>query len=146
MPLAICWDGRSGACSADIADDADGPEVAEFTVCGRAVDIPVAGSALPGGQSPLVGFFRAAQLPGSVATGVAPLVCTDDAVIVDAVEFVEVVDEIEVEEFCRWAVFLGPGVNILLTSSDMPPRPLPLDVHPIRVLGWNDKGDATAVI
>ena len=57
-----------------MAEDADGPEVAELTVCGRAVDIPVAGSALPGGQRPLVGFFRAAQLPASAAVGVAPLV------------------------------------------------------------------------
>ena len=59
---------------ADRPDVADGPEVAEFTVCGRAVDMPVAGSAFPGGQKPLVGFFRAAHLDSSVDAGAAPLV------------------------------------------------------------------------
>ena len=59
---------------AERPDDAEGPDVAEFTVCGRAVEIPVAGSALPGGHRPRVGFFRAAQLPASAVAGTAPFV------------------------------------------------------------------------
>lgn len=55
--------------------------------------------------------------------------------IVDAVEFVELVDAIDEEEFCRWAVLRGPVVvNILLTSSEfIAPKPLPLEVHPMRL-------------
>ena len=66
----------------------------------------------------------------------------------EAEEPVELVDAMEEDEFCRWAVLRGPGVNILLTSSEsIAPKPLPLlDVHPMRVLGWNVKGAATAVI
>ena len=86
---------------ADRPDVANGPDVAEFTVCGRAVDMPVAGSALPGGQNPRVGFLRAPHLDSSVVVGAAPLVCTDEVVIVDAVEFVELVEAIDEAEFCR---------------------------------------------
>lgn len=111
--------------------------------------MPVAASALPGGHSPLVGFFRNAQLPVSgVGVAVFPFVvaCTGGATTV-AVEVEEALDASEDEEFCRWTVFRGPGENILLTSSGfMAPKPLPLEVHPMRVLGWNDKGGATAVI
>lgn len=137
----------SGACIADSPDVAEGPEVAELTVCGRAVEIPVAGSALPGGQSPFEGLFRAAQLPASTTLEVAPLVCTEVAVMVEVEEPVELVEAMEEEEFCRWAVLRGPEVNILLTSSEfIAPKPLPLEVHPKRVLGWKVKGGATAVI
>jgi hypothetical protein len=63
------------------------------------------------------------------------------------VEDVELVDEIDEEEFWRWTLLRGPGVNILETSSEfIAPKPLPLEVHPIRVLGWNVRGGATAVI
>lgn len=56
-------------------------------------------------------------------------------------------EEMDEDEFCRWAVFRGPGVNILLTSSEfIAPKPLPLLVHPMRVLGWKESGCATAVI
>lgn len=126
----------SGVYNAEIAVDADGPEVAVLTVCGRAVDIPVAGSALPGGQSPRAGFLRCAQLPESTGVGATPLVCAAGAVIVEVEEFVELVEAIDEEEFCRWTVLRGPGVNILLTSSELiAPKPLPLEVHPMRVLG-----------
>lgn len=124
---------------AERPDVADGPDVAELTVCGRAVDMPVAGSAFPGGHRPLAGFFRAAQLPASAEVGAAtPFVCTDGAVTVEVevVELVELVEAIDEDEFCRWAVLRGPGVNILLTSSEfITPKPLPLEVHPMRVLG-----------
>lgn len=79
---------------------AEGPDVAELTVCGRAVEIPVAGSALPGGQRPFEGLFRVAQLPASVAPDPAPFACTDVAVIVE-VEEPELVEAIEDDEFCR---------------------------------------------
>lgn len=126
----------SGVCNAEIAVDADGPDVAVLTGCGRAVDMPVAGSALPGGQSPLAGFFRCAQLPASTGVVTAPLVCGAGAVMVEVEELVELVEAIDEEEFCRWTVLRGPGVNILLTSSELiAPKPLPLEVHPIRVLG-----------
>lgn len=82
-------------------DVAVGPEVAELTVCGRAVEIPVAGSAFPGGQRPFDGLFRVAQLPASAAVDAAPLVCTDVAVTVEVEEPVELVEAMEEEEFCR---------------------------------------------
>ena len=109
--------------------------------------MPVAGSDFPGGHRPLAGFLRAAQLPASVGVDPAPFVCTGDAVTVEALEAVEEVEAIEEDEFCRWAVLRGPGENILLTSSEfIAPKPLPLEVHPIRVLGWKVRGGATAVI
>ena len=98
-------------------EDADGPDVAEFTVCGRAVEMPVAGSAFPGGHRPRAGFFLAAQLPASGGVGATPLACTDDAVTVEADEAVELVDAMDEEEFCRCIVLRGAGTNILLTSS-----------------------------
>lgn len=136
-----------GADIAERPDVADGPEVAEFTGCGRAVEIPVAGSALFVGHSPLVGFFLAAQLTASFVATLGPLVCNGVAVAVDAIDDAELVDARDDEEFCRVAVLRGPGVNILLTSSGfIAAKPLPLDVHPIRVLGWKFRGGATAVI
>lgn len=58
-----------------MAEDAAPDDAAELTACGRAVDMPVAGSDFPGGQSPRVGFFRAAQLLASAGGWTAPLVC-----------------------------------------------------------------------
>ena len=100
---------------ADSPEVADGPELAALTGCGRAVDMPVAGSAFPGGQSPLVGFFLTAQLPGSGGAGATPFVCTGGAVTV-AVEDVELVEASEEDEFCRCTLLRGPGLNILWTS------------------------------
>ena len=127
----------SGACNADIAVDADGPEGAVLTVCGRAVEIPVAGSALPGGHSPLAGFFRCAQLPESTAVGVPLVCCATGAVMVavDVEELFELVEAIDDDEFCRWTVLRGAGANILLTSSELIAKPLLLELHPIRELG-----------
>ena len=119
------------------------PEVAELTACGLAVVMPFTGSALPGGQSPLVGFFRTAQLPDSPDVMLVPLVCAEDADMVDVDEFVEAMDE---EEFCRWTVLRGPEANILVPSSlFMAARPLSSAAFHV-VLGWNDKGGATAVM
>ena len=119
------------------------PEVAELTACGLAVVMPVAGSALPGGQSPRVGFFRTAQLPDSPEVTLVPLVCAEEADIVDVDELVEASEE---DEFCRCAVLRGPEANILVPSSlFMVARPLSsAELHV--VLGWNDKGGATAVM
>lgn len=78
-----------GACNAEMAEDADAPDVAELTGCGLAVVMPVAGSALPGGQSPLDGFLRTAQLPDSPEVTLVPFVCAEDADMVDVDEFVE---------------------------------------------------------
>lgn len=111
-PLAICCDGMCGACNAEIAVVADGPDVAVLTVCGRAVDSPVAGSALLGGQSALAGFFRCAQLLESVLVVATPLVCAAGCaviVVVEVEELVELVEAIDDEEFCRWTVFRGAG-------------------------------------
>ena len=142
VPLAICCEGRIGACNAEMAEDAVAPEVAELTACGLAVVIPVAGSAFPGGQSPLVGFFRTAQLPDSPDVMLVPFVCAEDAEMVDVEEFVEASDE---DEFCRWAV-LRPEANIFVPSSlFMAARPFS-SAAPHDVFGWNDKGGATAVI
>ena len=114
MPFAACCEGSIGAWSADIAEDAVGPDVAELTACGRAVLSPVAGSAFPGGHRPLVGFFRTAQLLVSPDDTLVPFVCAEDADIVDVDEFVDARDD---DEFCRVAVLRGPGANILETSS-----------------------------
>lgn len=93
-----------------MADEAVAPDVAELTGCGRAVDMPVAGSALPGGHSPRVGFFRAAQLLVVPSAGgcTAPLplplpvplllACVELADIVEVEEADEAIDELE---FCR---------------------------------------------
>lgn len=129
--------------------DADAPAFAVLTACGRAVEIPVAASALPAGHKPLAGFFRCAQPDVSTGGATAPLVCELGAVIVDVEveEDVELLEAIDDEEFCRCTVLRGPGVNILLTSSELiAPKPLPLEVHPMRVLGWKDTAGATAVI
>lgn len=103
--------------------------------------IPVAGSALPGGHNPRVGFFRTAQLPDSPDVTLVPLVCADDADMVDVEEFVEASEE---DEFCRWAVLRGPEANIL-SSLFMAARPFSSCALHV-VFGWNDKGGATAVI
>jgi hypothetical protein len=130
-----------------MAEDAEGPDVAEFTVCGRAVDSPVAGSALPGGHRPRVAFFRPVQLAESEVGGAVPLDCTEDAEMVEVDEMVELVEAREDEEFCRCAVLRGAGANILLTSFGLvSPKPLELVGHPIRLLDWKDRGAATAVI
>jgi hypothetical protein len=143
VPLAICCEGKIGACNAEMAEDAVAPEVAELTACGLAVVMPLTGSALPGGQSPRVGFFRTAQLPDSPDVMLVPLVCAEDADMVEVDEFVEAMDE---EEFCRWTVLRGPEANILVPSSlFMAARPLS-SAAPHVVFGWNDKGGATAVI
>jgi len=128
----------SGACSAEIAVAAVGPDVAVLTVCGRAVEMPVAASALLAGHKPRAGFFLCAQLPASTGVDTALVFCTTGAVMVavEVEELVELLEAIEEEEFCRDTVFRGPGVNILLTSSELiAPKPLPLEVHPMRVLG-----------
>ena len=141
--MAICCEGSIGACNADIADDAVAPVLVELTACGRAVVMPVAGSALPGGQSPLVGFFRTAQLLDSPEVTLVPFVCTEEADMVDVDEFVEASEE---DEFCRWAVLRGPEANILVPSSlFMAARPFPSAAFHV-VFGWNDKGGATAVM
>jgi hypothetical protein len=143
VPLVTCCDGSIGVCNADIAEDALAPEVAELTACGLAVVIPVAGSALPGGHSPLVGFFLTAQLPDSPEVTLVPLVCAEEADMVDVDEFVEASED---DEFCRWAVLRGPEANILVPSSVfMAARPLSSAALHV-VFGWNDKGGATAVI
>lgn len=79
-----------------MAEDAEGPEVAEVTLCGLAVDIPVAASALPGGHRPRDGFFRIDQPPGSEVGALAPLPCTDGA---DMVELEELLEATEDDEF-----------------------------------------------
>ncbi len=127
-----------------MAEEAVGPDGAELTACGRAVVMPVAGSAFPGadGHNPRVGFFRAAQLPASTDDVTLPFVCAEGADIVDVDDAVEAMDE---DEFCRCTVLRGAGVNILLTSSwFMVPKPLPL-LHPTLVYDWKS-GGATAVI
>lgn len=92
------------------------PDVAEVTACGRAVVMPVAGSAFPGGHNPRVGFLRAVQLEASApACREEPFVLVDVAEIVEVVE--DAVDAMDELEFWRCAVFRGPGVNILLISS-----------------------------
>jgi len=119
VPLAICCEGRSGVWRAEMADDAAGPEVAEPTACGRVVVMPVAGSALPGGQRPRAGFFRVAQLPSDDVALLAPFVCAEVMVEVEVVDEVELVEAREEDEFCRWTVFRAPGVKVLVTSSEL---------------------------
>ena len=146
MPFAICCEGSNGACSAEIVEDADGPDVAELTVCGRAVESPVAGSAFPAGHMPRVGFFRAAQLAASaVAVAVPFTACTVEVDAVELAEEDELVELMDEEEFCRGNVLRWP-LSILRASLSLPtPKPSPLVFHPRR-FGWRDRGAATAVI
>lgn len=108
-----------------MADEAVAPDVAALTACGRAVDIPVAGSALPGGQSPRVGFFRAAQL---LAVELSAGGCTAPLPLllgwVGLAEMVEVEEEEEFEaidelEFCRCTVLR----SISVPEPFIPPNP-----------------------
>lgn len=82
-------------------DDAVGPDVAAFTVCGLAVDMPVAGSAFPGGQRPRLGFFLVAQPLASTGACTAPFTALGVVVTVDVEEAAEEIEELE---FCRCAV------------------------------------------
>lgn len=130
-----------------MVEEAVGPVVAELTACGRAVLMPVAGSALPGGHNPRVGFFLAAQLPASDEVALTPLAAPAEGAVMVEVEVEELVEARDEEEFCRCTVLRGPVLNILLTSlSFMAPKPLPLELQPRRVLGWKLRGGATAVI
>jgi hypothetical protein len=86
-----------------MAEEAVGPLVRELTGCGRAVERPVAGSALPGGHSPRLGFFRVAQMsPFAVDGRVAPFAApgAEGAMVVE-VDEAESVEAMEDEEFCR---------------------------------------------
>lgn len=120
-----------------MADEAVAPDVTELMVCGRAVDMPVAGSALPGGHNPRVGFFRAAQLAvvvlsaGGCTAPPLPLVlplplplllgAVELAERVEVEEAVEAIDELE---FCRWTVLRADaGVNISEPEPFIPPNP-----------------------
>lgn len=110
-----------------MADEAVVPDVAELTVCGLAVDMPVAGSAFPGGHNPRVGFFRAAQLlvvellSAGGCTAPLPLVlaCVEFADMVEVDDAADAIDELE---FCRWTVFRA-GVNISEPDPFIPPNP-----------------------
>ena len=116
---------------ADSPDAADCPEDAVDTACGRAVEIPAVGSDFPAGHMPLLGFFRVAQLSDEGA--VILLVCDADAETVELDEAEELMEE---DELVRCAVFRGPGMNILLMSSELilanPFCPPLIEFHPGR--------------
>lgn len=66
--------------------------------------MPVAGSAFPGGHSPRVGFFRAAQLAASVPGAcTAPFACgcCDCCGVAEMVLVEEAVDAMDEDEFWR---------------------------------------------
>lgn len=118
-------------CSADSPEAADGPEDAVEIDCGLAVEMPDVGCDLPGGQSPRAGFFLDSQVSVVFAVPFE---------VVEVAEAVEVEDErelIEDDELVRWALFRGPGMNILPTSSwlmvPMPFGPPLTEFHPVRV-------------
>lgn len=92
-PFAICCVDSNGACSAEIADAAVGPDDAEEMACGLAADMPAVGSDFPGGHIPLFVFFRVAH--PSAVIGVFPFVGADDAVIVEAIDTCELRDALE---------------------------------------------------
>lgn len=144
VPFTEVWDGRVGACRAEMAEDAVGPDVAELTTCGRVVLMPVAASAFPEGHNPRAGFLRVGQPACSDASPFVPLDATEPA---ERVEVDEEVEANEDDEFCLCAVFRGAGPNILLTSSEfMAPCPLLPDTHPDRESDWKVKAGATAVV
>jgi hypothetical protein len=104
------------------------------------VDIPVAGSAFPGGHNPLVGFFLVAQLLGSVGGWTAPLVCGVDAE--EMVDVEDAADAMDEDEFCRWAVLrTAAGVNMLPEFISPESKPLYRGLF-----GWNELSEATAVM
>lgn len=71
-------------CKAEIAEAAEGPDVAVETDCGLAVDIPAVGSDFPGGHSPRLVFFFDAQVSPEV--DVLALFEADGAAMVAAEE------------------------------------------------------------
>ena len=115
-----------GLCSADIADAADGPEVAELTDCGRAVVMPAMGSDFVGCHMPRAVRFREFQSAAPFTApwtpfvlGAAGWVETVDVLEVEEVEARELSDE---DEFERWAVLRG--MSMRSTSALMVFRPL----------------------
>ena len=135
-----------GLCNAEIADAADGPDVAELTDCGRAVDMPAIGSDFDGCQIPRVVRFRAPQSPFTAP--LTPLVfgavdCADTVDVLEVEDARELSDE---DEFERCAVLRG--ISILSTSALMALTPFgaPLGLlHPDLLLA-RFMGGATAVI
>lgn len=103
-----------GLWRADIADAAEGPDVAELTDWGRAVDIPAIGSDLEGCHIPRVVRFREPQSPPLVC-GVDEAETTVEAEEVEEVEVEEAREFMDEEEFVRCAVLRGR--SILDTSS-----------------------------
>jgi hypothetical protein len=90
----------AGACRAEMAEAAEGPEDVEAMDWGRAVEIPAVGSAFDIGHRYLTGRF----LSTPFAAGAAPLEPEEAAEIVDELDDNE---EREEEEFERGAVFRG---------------------------------------
>jgi hypothetical protein len=133
----------AGACRADMAEAADGPDDVDATDCGLAVDIPAVGSALDIGQRYLTGRFLEAASP--VAVVPAPLEFADDAEIVEEFDEREFRED---EELDRGAVFRD--ISILLTSSALivcRPLEAPLaEPHADLDRFWKFGGGATAVI
>jgi len=126
-----------------MADAAEGPDVAEFTDCGRAVDMPAIGSDLDGCQIPRVVRFRAPQSPF-----VAPLTpfvfgaidCADTVDVLDVDDAREFSDE---DEFERGAVLRD--MSMLSALMVLTPFGVLLGLlHPVLLARL--MGGATAVI
>ena len=135
-----------GLCSAEIADAAEGPDVAEFTDCGRAVVMPAIGSDLDGCHIPRVVRFRAPQSPFTAPLTPFVLGAVDCAETVDVLEVEEASEFSDDEEFERCAVLRG--MSILSTSALMALTPFgaPLGLLHPDLLFARFMGGATAVI
>jgi hypothetical protein len=141
----------TGLCSAEMADAAEGPEVAEFTDCGRAVEMPAIGSDFEGCHIPRAVLFREPQSP--------PFTAPFTPFVFGAADCVDMVDEVDVDEASEFSEeeelerCAGlRGMSILETSSALivlrPFVAAPLGpLHPdLLLMDCRFGGFATAVI
>jgi hypothetical protein len=123
-----------------MADAAEGPDVAEFTDCGRAVEIPAIGSDFDGCHIPRVVRFREPQSPFTAPFTPFVLGAADCVDTVDVEDVDDAREFSEEDEFERCAVLRG--MSILSTSALMVLTPL----ASLHLLLDRCMGGATAVI
>lgn len=132
--VPLCCEGTigAGACSAVMAEAAEGPGPADAMDWGRAVDMPEMGSVLDAGHSPRGAFFRAHVGASPAGAGVTPFAPFGWDEVFDTVELADAVDASDEDEFVRWTLLRG--MNILKSSPLAPLGALLGPLHPCRAM------------